>query len=196
MSGIFWALGTIILWSAISRWRRRKQEAKPVVVWFTGLSGAGKSTLAKQLVDRLSSEGRKVEYLDGDAIRQVLPYVGFSREERNTHIARVGLLASYLEKHGVSVVASFVSPYEESRRLARGLCRNFVEVHVSTPLSQCEERDAKGLYAKARRGEIRNFTGVSDDYEIPKNPELTIDTSSLSMDEALRQVTSHLEAGR
>jgi adenylylsulfate kinase len=158
------------------------------VIWLTGLSGSGKSTLAHWVATELKREGRPVEVLDGDAMRAVFPNTGFSKAERDEHIKRVGFLASRLEAHGVTVVASFVSPYRESRDFVRGLCRHFVEVHVSTPLDECERRDVKGLYAKARRGEVAAFTGISDPYEPPARPELVVDTSRLSVEEAGRLV--------
>ena len=144
------------LWEKIKFGRRR---ISPVVVWFTGLSGAGKSTLANQVYERLLASGLKVELLDGDTIRNIFPKIGFTRIDREEHIKRVGYLASRLEAHGIFVLASFVSPYQESRNFVRSLCNNFVEIHVSTSLSVCEDRDVKGLYAKARKGEIKNFTG-------------------------------------
>jgi adenylylsulfate kinase len=165
------------------------------VIWFTGLSGSGKSTIARRVVEALEGQGRPVEYLDGDAIRDVFPATGFTRPERDQHIRRVGWVASRLERHGVTVVASLVSPYEESRAFVRGLCRHFVEVFVSTPFEVCAARDVKGLYAKAKAGEIRHFTGLDDPYEPPSAPELTIDTTHLSVDEAVRQVVHFLEAG-
>ena len=127
-----------------------------------------------------------------DIIRDVFPKTGFTREERDAHIMRVGYLAAMLEKNGVSVVASLVSPYEDSRRFVRDLCTNFVEIHVATPLSECEKRDTKGLYAKARRGEIANFTGISDPYETPSSPEVTIDTQSVSVREATTMILARL----
>jgi adenylylsulfate kinase len=135
----------------------------------------------------------RIERLDGDTVRDIFPQTGFTREARDAHIKRIGYLASRLEKHGVSVVASFVSPYEESRQFVRKLCRNFVEVYVSTPVEACERRDVKGLYAKARRGEIQNFTGVNDPYEAPSNPDLVVDTDGISVEEAGRQVLDMLE---
>jgi adenylylsulfate kinase len=160
------------------------EPPRPAVLWFTGLSGAGKSTLSDWVTARLRARGIRVEQLDGDAIRNILPNTGFSKADRDAHVRRVGYLASKLEQNGVVVVASFVSPYRESREFARTLCRRFIEIHVSTPLDECERRDVKGLYGKARRGEIRNFTGIDDPYEPPVNPELTIDTSGLSIEEA------------
>jgi adenylylsulfate kinase len=159
-----------------------------VVIWFTGLSGSGKSTVAKHVADTLRAEGRRIEMLDGDAIRAVFPMTGFTRSERDAHVKRVGYLASRLEFHGVTVVASLVSPYRESRDFVRGLCREFVEIHVSTPIEECERRDVKGLYAKARRGEISSFTGIDDPYEAPTTPELVLDTSRMSVEEASARV--------
>jgi len=158
------------------------------VIWLTGLSGSGKSTIARWVVQRLADEGVAVELLDGDAIREVFPQTGFSKAERDTHVKRVGYLASRLEFHGVTVVVSLVSPYRESRDFVRGLCREFVEVHVSAPIEECERRDVKGLYARARRGEIKNFTGIDDPYEAPERPELAIDTSRMTVEEAGAQV--------
>lgn len=158
------------------------------VVWFTGLSGSGKTTIARQVYLELERAGLQVEFLDGDAIRSVFPNTGFSRADRDAHIRHVAFLASRLEHHGIAVVVSLVSPYVESRAFARDLCRNFVEVYVSTPLEVCEARDVKGLYAKARRGEIRNFTGLDDPYEPPEKAELELDTSTMSLDEATRLV--------
>ncbi|MFI5348816.1 MAG: adenylyl-sulfate kinase, partial [Elusimicrobiota bacterium] len=165
------ALAKILLYFAHERtwnllhWGRKPLE--PFVLWFTGLSGSGKSTLAEGVRDSLAEKGLPVEYLDGDDIRRIFPETGFARADREAHIKRVGHLAGTLEKNGVIVVASFISPHAEARRLARGLCRNFIEVHVSTPLEACEKRDSKGLYARARKGEIKNFTGIHDPYEPP-----------------------------
>lgn len=159
-------------------------QVRPVVVWFTGLSGSGKSTLARWLAGEMRTAGLAVEELDGDAIRARFPAIGFTREDRDAHVKRVGALASSLEQTGVSVVASLISPYEESRQFVRGLCRNFVEVYVSTPLDVCEQRDVKGLYAKARAGGIANFTGIDDPYEPPAAPDLVLDTSGVSVEHA------------
>jgi adenylylsulfate kinase len=166
----------------------RSSEMAAPVVWFTGLSGSGKTTIARQVCHELERVGRPVEYFDGDAIRSVFPNTGFSRAERDAHIRRVAFMASRLEHHGIVVVVSLVSPYLESRAFARELCRNFVEVYVSTPLEVCEARDVKGLYAKARRGEIRNLTGLDDPYEPPVQPELELNTSTMSCEEATRLV--------
>jgi adenylylsulfate kinase len=164
----------------------------PAVIWFTGLSGAGKSTVAREVSARLRAAGARVEHLDGDAIRSVFPNTGYTRAERDLHIRRVGFLASRLEHHGVFVVCALISPYASSRAQVRGLCRRFFEVHVATPLQECERRDVKGLYARARRGEIRHFTGLDDAYEPPANPELRIDTTTLTVDEAAEAVLAAL----
>ena len=168
---------------------------EPAVVWFTGLSGAGKSTIARAVSDRLLAAGARVEYLDGDSIRSVFPQTGYSKPERDAHVTRVGFLASRLEHHGVFVVCALISPYAASREQVRRLCRRFVEVYVSTPLDECERRDVKGLYRRARRGEITNFTGLDDAYEPPAAPELRIDTRNVSVEEAADLVMTKLGLG-
>jgi len=165
-----------------------KRALKPAVIWLTGLSGAGKSTIAEALVTDLRRQGIKVEHLDGDTVRDIFPTTGFSKKEREEHIKRIGYLANQLEKNGIFVVASFISPYEDSRRFVRALCQRFIEVHVATPLALCEQRDPKGLYKKARSGDIKNFTGISDPYEVPVNPELTIDTGQVSLEDSVRLI--------
>lgn len=165
-----------------------RKEIKPFVLWFTGLSGAGKSTLADKVYEDLKRRGCRVERLDGDVVRTMFPNTGFSKEERDKHIRRVGLLAQTLERNGVIVIASFISPYQETRDFVRGLCHNFVEVYVKASLETCEKRDVKGLYKKARAGEITQFTGIDDPYEVPQNPEIVIDTNK----ETLQQSTQNL----
>ena len=165
----------------------RTKTAAPVL-WFTGLSGSGKSTIAARVYEELKRRGVDVEYLDGDALREVFPSTGFTRAERDEHLRRTGYMASRLAAHGVTVVASFVSPYRESRDFIRSICQEFVEIYVATPLDECERRDVKGLYARARRGEIRNFTGIDDPYEPPEHPELTLDTRALSVQECVALV--------
>jgi adenylylsulfate kinase len=161
---------------------------KPAVLWFTGLSGSGKTTIARDVRDRLLASGATVEYLDGDVIRGVFPETGFTKPERDAHVKRVGFLASRPEHHGVIVICALISPYAASRNYVRGLCRRFVEIHISTPLAECERRDVKGLYRRARLGQIGNFTGVQDPYEPPDAPELRIDTSDMSVQEAADRV--------
>lgn len=189
--GLFW-----LHERAWDRFRFGRKQVDPAVIWFTGLSGAGKSTIADRVASDLKQRGYRVERLDGDTVRDIFPATGFTRPERDAHVRRVGFLASTLEKNGVFVVASFVSPYAESRRFVRGLCRDFVEVHVSTSLEECERRDVKGLYARARRGEIANFTGISDPYEPPENPEVVLDTSRIGLDASVGQVLARLRSRR
>jgi len=160
----------------------------PCVIWFTGLSGSGKSTLAEVLFRNLTKQGVKVEHLDGDEIRSIVKGTGFSSEERSRHVQWVGYCASKLEKNGVVVIASFISPYRRDRDLVRGLCKRFYEIYVSTPLAECEQRDVKGLYARARRGELNNFTGISDPYEPPTNPDLAVGTVNQSVEQSLQQI--------
>jgi adenylylsulfate kinase len=164
------------------------------VVWLTGLPAAGKTTVARGVAEVLGHRGVTVEHLDGDAIRHLFPATGFSAAERDAHVRRVGFLASRLEAHGVVVVASLVSPHEASRQFVRALCRRFFEVHVATPLSECERRDPKGLYQKARAGELPHFTGVSDPYEPPRAPELVLDTAGQAEADMVAQVVAALEA--
>jgi adenylylsulfate kinase len=163
------------------------------VLWFTGLSGSGKSTIATRVRAELESRGVDVEYIDGDALREVFPNTGFTRAEREEHLRRTGYMASRLAAHGVTVVASLVSPYRESRDFIRKLCREFLEIYVATPLEECERRDVKGLYARARRGELRNFTGIDDPYEPPETPELTLDTRALSVEQCVAEVLARVE---
>lgn len=164
------------------------------VIWFTGLSGAGKSTLAEALGGYMRSLGHKVELLDGDIVRKVFPQTGFSKKDRDEHVRRMGYLASILERNGVAVIASFISPYRESRDFVRSLCRNFVEVYVSTSLSECEKRDVKGLYRRARAGEIRSFTGIDDPYEAPLSPEITIDTAGEEVGKSLERLINNMKS--
>jgi adenylylsulfate kinase len=178
------------MWNQI---RFGRGKLRPAVLWFTGLSGAGKSTIAKRVAEALSNRGFTVELLDGDAIRAVFPRVGFTREEREEHVRRVGHLASRLEKHGIVVIASLISPYQESRDFVRRLCSNFIEVYLATPLEVCEARDIKGLYAKARSGKIKGFTGVDDPYEPPRSPELKLDASRISVEQAAAAVLKRFD---
>jgi 3'(2'), 5'-bisphosphate nucleotidase len=164
----------------------------PAVLWLTGLPGAGKTTIARALASRLSAAGAAVELIDGDAMRQRFPGTGFTRADRDAHVQRVGHLASRLEAHGVTVVASLISPYRDSRALVRQGCRRFVEIHVATDLAECERRDPKGLYRKARAGEITQFTGIDDPYEPPEAAEIVIDTTTESADAAAARIVDWL----
>jgi adenylyl-sulfate kinase len=164
------------------------------VLWFTGLSGAGKSTVARALLGQLGARGQKVELLDGDEVRANLCHdLGFSQEDRDTNIARIGYVAGKLAKHGVAVLVAAISPYREARDRVRASVPNFVEVHVAAPVAVCAERDPKGLYAKALAGELPNFTGVSDPYEPPESPELVLRTDTEPVDETVAAVLGWLE---
>ena len=181
----------------ISRELRANQKSqKPLTLWFTGLSGSGKSTLANEVEKRLFSAGRHTILLDGDNVRHGLnKNLGFKEEDRVENIRRISEVAKLMNDAGLIAITSFISPYENDRENARqviGGC--FVEVYVSTPLEECEKRDVKGLYAKARSGEIPNFTGISSPYEAPKNPEITIDTTEISIDEAADYIIKKLTA--
>jgi adenylylsulfate kinase len=169
----------------------RKKEG--VVIWFTGLSGAGKSTLAEAIAPKLRGHGKRVEILDGDVVRTNLSKgLGFSREDRDTNIARIAFVAHLLARNGVIVITAAISPFRETRDNARKLIGDFVEVHVAPPLEECIRRDVKGLYKKAIAGEIQQFTGISDPYEEPLSPEIRIDTSVVSVDEGAGRIFAKL----
>jgi len=164
-------------------------------VWFTGLSGAGKSTIADIVVAELKARGRYVELLDGDAVREHLSKgLGFSKEDRDTNIRRIGFVASLLARNGVVAVTAAISPYRELRDEVRSTIDNFIEVYIATPFEVCEDRDVKGLYAKARSGEIPQFTGLNDPYEPPLNPEITVQTEGHTVEESAATVVDWLEA--
>lgn len=162
-------------------------------VWFTGLSGAGKSTLAERLGEVLKQHSRKVELLDGDVVRTNLSKgLGFSKEDRDTNIRRIGFVCDLLTRNGVIAIAAAISPYKDVRDEVRELVGDFVEVFVKCPIEVLAKRDVKGLYDKALRGEIENFTGVSDPYEDPVNPEVVVDSDKESIDESLAKILGKL----
>jgi adenylyl-sulfate kinase len=166
-------------------------------LWFTGLSGSGKSTIAHLVGPELDRRSLYVEYLDGDTVRTHLSKgLGFSKEDRDTNIERIGWVASRLTRHGAAVVAAAISPYEETRRKARAMVEEFgpfVEVYVRTSFDECVRRDVNGLYAKALAGEIKGFTGVDDPYEEPSSPEIVVDTEGLAPEESAAIVIKRLE---
>src|SRR6188472_224053 len=166
-------------------------------LWFTGLSGAGKTTIAHLVGPELDRRGLVVEYLDGDTVRTNLSKgLGFSKEDRDTNIERIGWVASRLTRQGGAVIAAAISPYRETRAKARAMVEEFgrfVEVFVATSLDECARRDVNGLYAKAFAGEIKGFTGVDDPYEAPQNPEIVVDTEGISPEESAAQVVAKLE---
>jgi adenylylsulfate kinase len=164
-------------------------------LWFTGLSGAGKSTVANLVVAELRGRNRFVELLDGDEIREHLSQgLGFSKADRDENVRRIGWVASVLARNGVIAVTAAISPYRAVRDEVRAMTPTFVEVHVATSLEECEARDVKGLYAKARAGEIPEFTGVSDPYEPPLTPEIRLETAGRTPSECAAEVVAWLEA--
>ena len=169
-------------------------EQKGVTIWFTGMSGAGKTALAIPLEQELRGRGLKVERLDGDIVRQSLTRdLGFTKEDRDKNIERVTFVAKLLTRNGVAVLCSFISPYRAVRAKVQEEVGNFVEVYCYAPLETLVERDVKGLYKKALAGEIENFTGVSDPYEAPENPDVMIDSSVEPLDESLGKILRKLE---
>ena len=173
-----------------------RREIRGFTLWFTGLSGSGKTTLAASVAEVLRKRGvAKVEILDGDVIRTHLSKgLGFSREDRDTNVQRIAYVCDLLTRNGVVAIAAAISPYRESREYARKNVSNYVETFVKCPLEVLIERDPKGLYRKALAGEIQHFTGVSDPYEEPVNPEVTVETDKESLGESVRKIISTLEA--
>ena len=166
-------------------------------LWFTGLSASGKTTIAHLVGPAIEARGPIVEYLDGDTVRTHLSKgLGFSKEDRDANIERIGWVAARLTRHGAAVIASAISPYAEARGRARQMVEEFgpfVEVFVDVSVEEAARRDVKGLYAKALRGEIQNFTGVNDPYEKPERPELRIDSDNQSAEESAEQIVGYLE---
>ena len=167
-----------------------------VCLWFTGLSGSGKSTTAEIVTSLLLERGRQVTVLDGDVVRTHLSKgLGFSREDRDTNILRIGFVASEIARHGGMVISAAISPYRATRNEVRKMAgeEHFVEIFVDTPIDVCEQRDVKGLYARARRGQITGFTGVDDPYEVPVNPEITLNTVDFGPEENARKIVAYLD---
>ena len=176
------------------RSNRTLKNHKGFTLWFTGLSGSGKTTIAKIIEKELRDRGVKVERLDGDIVRESLTRdLGFSKEDRDTNIERVTFVAKLLTRNGVAVLCSFISPYRARRAKSRAEIGEFLEVYVECPVDVCADRDVKGLYAKAFAGEIQNFTGVSDPYEAPENPEIVCHTAQETPEESAAIIIAHLE---
>ena len=172
---------------------KQANRERGVVIWFTGLSGSGKTTIAHVVEDKLLEAGVPVEILDGDVVRENLSKgLGFSKEDRDTNIRRIAFVAHLLQRNGVFVITAAISPYAAIREEARAMVKDFVEVYADAPLEVCESRDVKGLYAKARAGEIKGFTGVDDPYEAPSGPEVTCHTDTESVEESALKVIDRL----
>jgi adenylylsulfate kinase len=191
---------TNIVWhhSTITRDDRAQQRGhRSAILWFTGLSGAGKSTLANAVNVALFERGLACYVLDGDNVRHGLcKDLGFSDADREENIRRIGEVAKLFLDAGVVVLTAFVSPFQADRQRARDLvdAGDFIEIHCAADLAVCEERDTKGLYAKARAGEIKDFTGISSPYEAPETPELRVDTGGQSLEQSVEQVLTYLQA--
>lgn len=169
-------------------------QHRGVTVWFTGLSGSGKTTISQQIEKKLRAAGAKLEVLDGDIVRTNLTKgLGFSKEDRDENVRRIGFVSHLLTRNGVIVLVSAISPYRAVRDQVRQRIGDFVEVYADAPVEVCEERDVKGLYKKARSGEIKNFTGISDPYEAPLNAEIVCETHKESLDESVEKVMAKLE---
>ena len=177
--GLYW--GHERIWHKV-RWGR--EQIEPFNLWFTGLPLSGKTTIADLVYEKLRSLQVPIERIDSSDVRKLIPDIGYSREDRNRHMQRIGHLIQRLQNNSVSTVASFVSPYRESRKAIRQMVKNNIVVYVKADLETCKKRDYKGVYEKAERGELKNFTGISDIYEEPQHADIVIDTDKLSPEQA------------
>jgi adenylylsulfate kinase len=172
---------------------KQANRERGVVIWFTGLSGSGKTTIAHLVEDKLMEAGVPVEILDGDVVRENLSKgLGFSKEDRDTNIRRIAFVAHLLQRNGVFVITAAISPYRSVREEARVMSKDFVEVFADAPLEVCEERDVKGLYQRARAGEIKGFTGIDDPYEPPVGPEVVCSTDRETPEASAQKVIDKL----
>lgn len=189
-------ISTNIVWHHATVTRARREQLnghRGAILWFTGLSGAGKSTLAHAVEEKLYQMGCRTFVLDGDNIRHGLcGDLGFSAEARTENIRRVGEVSKLFMEAGIIVLTAFISPYRDDRERVRGMVEHgdFMEIYCDSPIQICESRDVKGLYKKARAGQIAEFTGISSPYEVPENPELTVNTSKLDLDDSVQEVIS------
>jgi len=186
--GLYWAHERV--WLKV-RWGRKKID--PFNLWFTGLPLSGKTTIADKVYEELKKIDIPIERIDSKDIRELIPDIGYTREDRNRHMHRIGNLIKTLQKNSISTVASFVSPYKESRKAIREMVKNNVVVYVKADIETCKKRDYKGAYAKAMSGEYQNFSGVNDVYEEPQHAEIVIDTDMLSVDEAVQIIVKYIK---
>lgn len=185
---LYWAHERV--WFQI-RWGKKRIE--PFNLWFTGLPLSGKTTIANIVYDELKKLDIPLERIDSKDVRDMMPSIGFTREDRNRHMHRIGHLIRTLQNNSISTVASFVSPYRESRKAIRTMVKNNIVVYVKASVEVCQERDYKGVYAKAIAGELQNFSGVNDVYEEPKHAEIIIDTETMSAHDAALMIVKHVK---
>ncbi len=172
----------------------KKEKRNGLVIWFTGLPCSGKTTLSKEIEKYFQNKDLPIQRLDGDVVRTTISSdLGFSKKDRDVNIKRMAYLSQMLAGHGVNVVSAFVSPYQQMRNFTRGLCENFIEVYVDCSIEECKRRDIKGMYQKAERGEIKDFTGVQDPFEKPKNPEITVNTEKEIIDQSVQKIINYIE---
>ena len=186
--GLYWLHERV--WFKI-RWGKKRID--PFNLWFTGLPLSGKTTIADKVYEELEKLHIPLERIDSKDVRDLIPDIGFTREDRNRHMHRIGNLIRTLQKNSISTVASFVSPYKESRKAIREMVKNNIVVYIKADIETCKERDYKGAYAKALSGEYQNFSGVNDVYEEPKNAEIVIDTKTMSADEAAQEIVKYVK---
>lgn len=186
--GLYW--GHERIWHKV-RWGKEKIE--PFNLWFTGLPLSGKTTIADRVYTELEKLSIPIERLDSSEIRKVIPNIGFNREDRTRHMHRVGYLIKTLQNNSISTVASFVSPYRESRKAIREIVKNNIVVYIKADIESCKKRDYKGVYEKAIHGELKNFSGINDVYEEPQHAEIVIDTDKVSVDEAVEIIVEFIK---
>lgn len=189
-------LKVALYWGHEKIWQRvrwGKERIEPFNLWFTGLPLSGKSTIADLVFDKLQKYQIPIERIDSKDIRELIPNMGYSREDRHRHMVRLGHLIKTLQKNSISTVASFVSPYRESRKAIREMVKNNIVVYVKADIETCKKRDYKGVYEKALRGELKNFSGINDVYEEPRHAEIVIDTDRLSPEEAAEIIVKYLK---
>lgn len=196
-AGIIETISKVILYYAHEKiWQRvrwGKKQIEPFNLWFTGLPMSGKTTIADLVFEKLKKYQIPMERIDSKDIRDIVPNIGFTREDRNRHMHRIGYLIKTLQNNSISTVASFVSPYRESRKAIREMVKNNVVVFVKADIETCKERDYKGVYAKALAGELQNFSGVNDVYEEPTHAEIIIDTDTMSSEKAAEVIVRYLK---